>query len=61
MFSLIASDVRRGRRMWCWMLVTYVALVAIIAASVLYLVGNAAGHGTDTAGTTDTDTGEPEW
>lgn len=57
MFSLIASDVRRGRRMWCWMLVTYVALVAIIAASVLYLVGNAAGHGTDTAGTTDTDTG----
>ena len=57
MFSLVASDLRRGRRMWGWMLITYVAFVAIIAAGMLYLVGYTAEHGTDTAGAADTSTG----
>ena len=57
MVSLVASDIRRGRRMWGWMLLTYVAVVALVAAGMVYLVGYAAEHGLDTVGATDTGTG----
>lgn len=54
MLNLVASDIRRSRLLWLWMLVAYAVFAAVIAAMMSYLVGYVSGHGNDT--TTDSTT-----